>query len=1188
MSTSKASGTYSGWERWFSWILEHRALAGLLCILVLVGGLWAAPFELGAIDELRSPVSVDALPELGEQQQIVFTAWPGHSPQDIEDQISYPLSSALLGTPGVKSVRSSSSLGFSSVYAIFEDDVDFYWARTQIFERLSSLAPELLPHGVHPQLGPDATALGQVFWYTLQGQDKDGQVTGGWSQQELRTIQDWSVAPALRAVQGVSEVASIGGFVREYQVDVDPVAMRAHHVTLSQIADAVRQSNRDVGARTIELNRVEYVVRGLGKLSGQKDIEDAVIRAADHRPVRIADVAKVVVGPALRRGALDDAGAPAVGGVVVARVFENPLELIARVKAKIELVQASLPKKTLANGQTSQLKIVPFYDRSELIEDTLSTVSDALLQQFFITVLVVLVMLKSMRAASVISLMLPLGVAGTFALMRLWGVSANIMALGGIAIAIGTMVDLGIVFAESMGASVSGQGPEQDQRARLVSAAALVAPAVLTSVLTTIVSFLPVLALDQRELAVFMPLVLTKTFAMGIAFVLALVMVPGAVMLIWKRNAGAPSRMTDAEPPNHRRRWVLVALFGLALSWTWMPLGAQAGGLRNALLVAGIVGLWLGGLGVFEKNYARMLSWCLEHKRRFLALPAALTLVAALVGVGLGPLLGLFGPSVARSELGQAIERTFPGLGRDYLPGFDEGAFLFMPSTMPHASMREALDALSQTDAAIAAIPEVNRVVGKVGRVDSALDPAPLSMIETVITYHPEFRTNEQGETVRVWRDHIRNASDIWDEITKVAKRPGLSGAPKLMPISARVVMLQSGMRAPMGIRVQGMDLDTIHAFSAELEALLKEVPELEASSVFAERVVAKPYLEIVLDRIALGRYGLSIEKVQETIELGLGGKALTELVLGRERYAVRVRYMRETRDSLKALREFTVPVSSTETVPLSAVARIEYVRGPQVIKSEDSLLTSYLTFDRNGVSLVEAVSAAREHLDAKIASGALTVPIGVHYEFAGSYQNQQRSERKMLLLVPLAFCLVLFLLYLQFRRVSTVLMVCSCVAIALSGAVLLVWLYGQPWFLRLDLFGYSLREVFAVKAVNVSVAVWVGCIALIGLATDDGVVMATYLDQSFKTSPSGLNRQQIRDRVLLGARRRLSPCLMTTATTVLALLPVISSKGRGADLMMPMALPCVGGMVLEVVTLFVIPVLYCARKEREAMRSMD
>lgn len=1140
------------WERGIGWLLRHQVVSFVFAALLVLAGLMVSPFELPTGPLPRDPVPVDALPDIGDNQQIVFTTWPGRSPRDVEDQLTYPLTTALQGLPGVRTVRSSSALGFSSIYVIFDDEVDFYWARTRVLEKLSALPPGTVPDGVQPTLGPDATAVGQVFWYTLQGRSPDGEVVGGFDPDELRSIQDWTVRYALQSVPGVSEVASVGGFVREYQVDVDPDAMEAQGVTLGQVADAVRRSNLDVGARTMEINAVEYVVRGLGFVKGVGDLEQAVVLAREHTPVRVADVARVTLGPALRRGALDDAGAPAVGGVVVARHLENPKAVIEGVKARIAELEEGLPRRTLADGTVSQVTIVPFYDRTVLIDETLGTLSSALAQQMLITLVVVLVMLRTLRSAGLVTMLLPLGVLGTFVVMRASGVSANLMALGGIAIAIGTMVDIGIVFAENITQHLQGKEAPGERLKAVRVGAAEVAPAVVTSVLTTVVSFLPVFGLTAGELRLFAPLALTKTFAMGVALVLALVLLPALAMLVLR-----------GQPSQERPRWrgvewvVLGALVGL-LAWHWEPLGGQRHLIWQLLFVVGSLVVVLGGMRWFESSYEPLLRWVLAHKLAFLALPLGIVVAGG---------------------------AAWSSLGREYLPPFDEGSFLYMPTTMPHASMGEALEMMQTMDAAVAQIPEVDRVVGKLGRVDSALDPAPVSMIETVITYHPEFGVGPDGERVRQWRDHIRSPADIWAEIAAAAQVPGLTSAPVLMPIHARLIMLQSGMRAPLGVKVKGPSLQAIEAFGLALEPVLRGVEGVKASSVFADRVVGKPYLEIELDRQAIGRFGLRIVDVQEVLTVALGGVPLTTTVEGRERYPVRVRYPREERDSVEALQRIVVPTPGGEAVPLGQLASIAYVRGPQMIKAEDTFLTSYVLFDRTpDVAEVEVVEAAQAAVQAALADGSLQLPSGVSYAFAGAYEQQVRSEARLMVLVPVALALVFVLLYLQFHRVRTTAVIYSGVVVAVSGGFVLLWLYGQPWFLWTP-FGEGLRELFQVGTVNLSVAVWIGVLALVGIATDDGVVMATYLRQRFEREPPK-TVEAVRERTVEAGVRRVRPCLMTTATTVLALLPVVTSQGRGADLMVPLALPMLGGMAVELVTLFVVPVLYAAGEEYDLARS--
>lgn len=1244
-ATQGPSGQPEGaWEKLIGWFIDNRLIVFVLAGMLVGAGIYVAPFAWSVGDIPRDPVPVDALPDIGENQQIVFTEWAGRSPRDVEDQITYPLTTALLGIPGVRTVRSSSAFGFSTIYVIFNDDVEFYWSRSRVLEKLSALPPGTVPEGVTPTLGPDATALGQVFWYTLEGRDPDGNVTAGWDPDELRSIQDWTVRYALQSVDGVSEVASVGGFVREYQVDVDPEAMRAHGVSLAQVAGAVRNANLDVGARTLEVNGVEYMVRGLGFVKSLQDLESTVVVARDHTPIRVRDVGRVSLGPALRRGALDDEGAPAVGGVVVTRYMENPLAVIDAVKTKMAQIQEGLPRRTLEDGTQSQVTIVPFYDRTTLIHETLGTLSTALYQQILITMIVVLIMLRNLRSSLLISAMLPLGVLAAFVVMKIAGVDANIMALGGIAIAIGTMVDIGIVFVENMNQYLE-QAPVGSSRAAAVRrAAAEVAPAVLTSVLTTMVSFLPVFGLSASELRLFAPLALTKTFAMGGAFLLALVILPGVALMVFRVRPAAPRGPSQGVRRiassffrmEHLRDWILLGLgvfvaarvhFGvgllvvglagyrlvrpllsglanrrmewienalavltvaLLLAQDWMPLGHGQGALLNVIFVFVLIAVVMGAFRLFEWAYPRLLAGILRHKRVFMLAPLALVLFGMTAWLGFDRVFGFLPQGIRDGGPLAEISEALPGFGREYMPPFDEGSFLYMPTTMPHASIGEVLDMLSDLDAAIAQIPEVDRVVGKLGRVDSALDPAPVSMIETVVTYKSEYRETKEGERVRQWRDQIRSPQDIWNEIARVAKQPGMTSAPTLMPINARIVMLQSGMRAPMGIKVHGPSLEAIEAFGIRLEEVLKTVDTIRTETVFADRVVGKPYLEIKLDREALGRYGLSIVEVQRVLQVALGGMPLTRTVEGRERYAVRVRYMREERDSIESLGRIFVPTPGGAQIPLSQVAEVRYVRGPQMIKSEDTFLTSYVLFDRvPGVAEVEAVERAQAVISAQIADGALEVPPGVSYEFAGAYENQVRSERRLAILLPVALACVFILLYLQFHQVSTTAIIYSGVVVAVAGGFVLMWLYGQPWFLEFELFGTSMRDLFQVGTVNLSVAVWIGIIALVGIATDDGVVMSTYLKQRFDQVPAQ-SVDEVRARTLDAGTRRVRPCLMTTATTILALMPVITSQGRGSDIMMPMALPSVGGMAIEMMTLFVVPVLYCALEERRLGRRRE
>ncbi|MFW5921011.1 MAG: efflux RND transporter permease subunit, partial [Polyangiales bacterium] len=1031
------------WQAALGFFVENKLVVLILIGLLVGAGVYTSPFDWDTGEMPRDKVPVDAIPDVGENQQIVFTEWPGRSPRDIEDQITYPLTTALLGIPGVKTVRSSSVFGFSSIYVIFEEGIEFYWSRSRVLEKLSALPPGTIPEGVNPQLGPDATALGQVFWYTLEGRDPDGNVVGGWDLHELRSVQDWTVRYALQSVAGVSEVASVGGYVQEYQVDVDPDAMRGQGVTLDQVANAVRKSNLDVGARTIEINRAEYVVRGLGFVEETHDLEQAVVAVHDNKPIRVEDVAAVGLGPAQRRGALDDGGAEVVGGVVATRYGANPMEVIQRVKDEIEEIEPGLPSRTLEDGTESKVTITPFYDRTQLIEETLGTLSTALVQQILVTVIVVLLILRNIRSSLIISSILPLAVLGTFVAMKYTGVDANIMALAGIAIAIGTMVDMGIVFVENIVAHLRDAPPEASRAHVVRDAAAEVAPAVATSVATTVVSFLPVFGLTASAGKLFRPLAFTKTYAMVFALLLSMIVLPALAHLVmggrWKKRL---AKLRGDEPllsPRVQRILTIativltVVLVGITLAAEWMPLGLGEPLPLQLVFLLLLIGAILLGFAIFQHFYPRLLRWSLRHKALSLILPALITGFGLVAWLGFDTFFGWLPKWVRTSPAVSAVAHAMPGFGREDMPPFDEGSYLYMPTTMPHASIGQALDMMKQMDAAIAQIPEVERAVGKLGRADSPLDPAPVSMYETLVTYKPEYRTKPDGTRVRQWRDHIRSPDDIWKEISEAADVPGITSAPPLMPIKTRIVMLQSGMRAPMGVRVRGPDLQTIQDFALEIEEQLREVRSIDPSTVQADRIVGKPYIEIDIDRGAIARYGLKVEDVQDVIQVALGGKTLTRTVEGRERYPVRVRYMREERKDASALEQVIVPTPTGQQIPLGQLTDIRYVRGPMVIKSEDTFLVSYVTFGAKRDARGEPIEAeaaiveqAEELLERKEESGELERPAGVSYEFAGTYENIVRTEKRLMVLIPIALALIFLLLYLQFRRVSTTLIIYS------------------------------------------------------------------------------------------------------------------------------------------------------------------
>lgn len=1238
-------------------LIENKLVAVLLLVLFVGWGVVNAPFEWNTGSLPRNPVAVDAIPDIGENQQIVFTKWDGRSPQDIEDQITYPLTTSLLGIPGVKTIRSSSMFGFSSIYIIFEEDIEFYWSRSRILEKLNSLPAGLLPEAVNPALGPDATGLGQIYWYTLEGRDEKGNVTGGWDLQELRSIQDFYVKYALSSASGVSEVASIGGYVLEYQVDVNPELMKQYKIGLNEVVKAVKQSNKDVGAQTLEINQAEYLIRGLGYVKSIADLENAVVTSENFTSIRLKDIAKVSHGPATRRGILDKEGAEVVGGVVVARYGANPMEVITNVKEKINELSSGLPSKVLSDGRTSQLTVVPFYDRTELIQETLGTLEEALSLQILVTIFVIIIMVFNLRASILISGLLPIAVLMVFISMKLFNVDANIVALSGIAIAIGTMVDMGVILTENVLRHIDESDENVPMNTIVYNATAEVSGAILTAIMTTIISFIPVFTMIGAEGKLFRPLAFTKTAALIAALIVSLFLIPPfAAYLFKKRNIrtsfsymlngamiilgsvsiifGYPlglilvafgvvgilslKEMISAKRANTINIFVSAFALIFLLGEYWRPLGVDRSFFINVIFVGLICFGLLGVFTLFRKYYVRILNWALRNKVLFLSVPTAIV---------------IFGVLIMRDT------------GKEFMPSLNEGSFLLMPTSMPHSGVEENKRVLQQLDMAVASLPEIETVVGKSGRTESALDPAPLSMYENMIQYKSEYMLNENrkrqrfkvnedglfvlkdgsmvtnpnneieddnsnykaselknpfsvtssqlipddddGEYFRNWRPEIKSPDDIWKEIVRVTKLPGVTSAPKLQPIETRLVMLQTGMRAPMGIKVKGQDLKEIEAFGLQLEDILKQAEGVKNEAVFADRIVGKPYLLLDIDRDRLARYGITIEDVQQVIQISVGGMVLTQTVEGRERYGIRVRYPRELRANPSDLNDIYVPVEKGSPVPLSELVTIRYEKGPQVIKSEDTFLVGYVLFDKiDGFAEVDVVENAQALIQEKIDSGALIVPKGINYQFTGTYENQLRAEKTLGVVVPLALAIIFLILYFQFRSVSTSLMVFTGIAVAFAGGFLMIWFYGQDWFLNFSFFGENLRDLFQMHTINLSVAVWVGFIALFGIATDDGVVMATYLTQTFdRNTPE--TKQEIRASVVEAGEKRIRPCLMTTATTILALLPVLTSTGRGSDIMIPMAIPSFGGMLIALITLFVVPVLFSWKKEFQLKRAI-
>jgi Cu(I)/Ag(I) efflux system membrane protein CusA/SilA len=1188
------------------WCLRNPFLMLLAMAALIAAGAWAIR---------KTPV--DAIPDIGEKQVIVYADWPGRSPQDVDDQVAYPLTTSLTGTPGVKTIRSMSGFGFAMVFVIFSDATDYYWARSRVLERMN-VAQQRLPAGVAPVLGPDATALGQIYWYTIEGE--------GFDLAELRSVQDWYVRYQLQSVEGVSEVASVGGFVKQYQIDLHPDRMRAHRVSLMDVYEAVRKSNIDVGAKVVENEGVEFFLRGVGFVKSIEDLEKIVIRETGGTPVQLRSVATVHLGPEFRRGALDKAGVEAVGGVVLMRYGQNPREVIGRVRQKLEQLAPGLPQKTLADGRVSKLAIVPFYDRTTIVDETIDTLREALLEEIVLASLVVLLFLMHLRTTVAVLPTLPLGIASSFLLMYAFGIDSNIMSLAGLAIAIGDIADMGIIMAENIYRRLAGASPDELRTKGHVGvvheAAAEVGTAIVTAVTNTIVSFLPVFFLTDQEGKLFRPLAFTKTFAIGGSVVLAVTVVPFLCLLLFRPSprrraitaavacaVGAlamfATKAAFALGVASDRGWLLAAAVGVVAAAAvlrmarerFLPLEAN----RVSRLVA--------------RLYVPSLRWVLAHKRVFMLLPLMILFTGASVWLGIGttlaPLQGavnLFGaatrplleldhlrwqrvqhgdggvstrllwrrqdPAERGAEAAAGLRvlaegRILPGLGREFMPPLDEGSFLYMPSLLPHGSLAQAVEVNSKQDLAIASVPEVQSVVGKIGRAESALDPAPIGMMESIVVLKPEheWRTKPVERLFSGWPAVLKAPlAWLWPEQRRITKaeilgelqeRTAIPGVLPtwLQPIQTRLVMLQTGFRAMMGVKIFGSDLREIERIGLQIEQLLRDVPG--ATDVVADRIVGKPYLQIEIDRDRIARYGVNVRDVQDVIEVALGGTNLMESVEGRERYPIRVRLARDFREDAETIERINVPTAAGAQVPLAQLARISTVLGPQEIKGERGLLVGYVTMNTRDRDEVSVVQDAEALLRAAAADGRLHVPPGYYWEWSGQFENQVRATARMKILVPITLAIMFVMLYLGFRRWWIAPVIFFGVMVSASGGLVMLGLWGA----------------------NLSVAVWVGFLVLFGVVDDDGVVMSTYLEGVFADRWFA-SVDEIRAAVLDAGLKRIRPCLMTAATTIFGLLPIFWATGRGSDVMQPMAIPVMGGMAVSLVTLFIVPCLFCAVEE--------
>ncbi len=1032
------------------WSVRNRLLVLLLSLVLVGGGFYAL---------LRTPV--DAIPDLSDVQVIVKTSYPGQAPEVVQEQVTYPLTSALMSVPGAATVRGFSFFGDSYVYVIFNDDTDLYWARSRVLEYLSQIAPSL-PEAARPQLGPDATGVGWVFIYALS--DPSGQH----SLADLRAYQDWFLTFELQSLPGVAEIAPLGGMVKQYQIQLDPVALAAHKIPLSLVVNALQLSNQESGASVIEMAEAETMLRATGFIRSIADLETIPLGIDSAGvPLLLKDVASISTGPQMRRGIAELNGdGEVVGGIVVMRFGENAKATIAGVKQRIERLKSSLP---------AGIEITTVYDRTRLIDNAIDNLWQKLSEEFVVVAIVCALFLFHLRSSLVIVLSLPVGILAAFVLMKWQGINANIMSLGGIAIAIGAMVDGAIVMIENLHKHLEAeeQKPpaERSERWALISRSAQeVGPALFFSLLIITLSFLPVFALEAQEGRMFAPLAFTKTYAMGAAAILAITLVP-VLMGYFVRGHIQPE---DKNPLNR------------ALQALYLPL-----------------------------------------LQRVLARPKTLLTLVLLV----------------------ALSSLYPlkNIGSEFMPPLDEGDLMYMPTTYPGLSIGEARQVLQQTDKLIRSVPEVKTVMGKIGRAETATDPAPLTMIETFIQLKPKDQ----------WRDGITTA-DIRTELENKVQFPGLSNA-WVMPIKTRIDMLATGIKTPVGVKIAGPDLQQIQAIGQQLEGIIKTVPG--TVSAYAERVAGGRYLTLDIRREQAARYGLSVAQLQQIITTTIGGKNIIEIVEGLERYGVNLRYPQAYRDSPEALKQLFFVAPNGQLVTLGDVVDIRSEAGPAAIKSENARINGWLFVDIDGVDVGHYIDSAQSRVQQALDSGELTLPAGYSLRWSGQYEYMQRAKEKLQYVVPLTIAIIALLLYLSFSRLTEVAMILLTLPLALVGSLWLMWALGF----------------------NFSVAVGVGFIALAGVAVEIGVIMLVYLNQSYQAALALAQKQQrkvteseLRQAVINGAGLRLRPVAMTVATIAVGLLPVMLGEGTGSEIMSRIAAPMVGGTASALLlTLVVIPVLY-------------
>ena len=1020
-------------------------------VLVLIGTVFVVAAGLYSVRTLP----LDAIPDLSDVQTIVYTEYPGQAPQVVEDQVTYPLTTAMLTVPKSKVVRGFSFFGVSFVYVIFEDGTDPYWARSRVLEYLSA-AGKRLPSGVTPTLGPDATGVGWVYQYAIVAKQQ--------TLAELRSLQDWVVRFGASRAEGVAEVASVGGFVKQYNVVVDPNRLRAQGISLKALRDAIRSSNADVGGRTVELSEFEFMVRGRGYLKSVADIENIVLKTEAGTPLRVRDIARVELGPDERRGITEMNGEGEVaGGIILQRFGANALNVIEGAKQRLAEVAASLPKGT---------EILPVYDRSQLIEAAIDTLKHTLVEESVIVALVCIVFLLHLRSALVAILMLPVGILMALGAMHLLGIGANIMSLGGIAIAVGAMIDAAIVMIENAHKHLERAPPGKPRVEILVEAAAEVGPSLFFSLLVITVSFLPIFTLENQEGRLFGPLAFTKTFAMGAAALLSVTLVP-ALMVLFVRGRIVPEH-------------------------------------RNPL--------------------NRFLIWVYRPVIKVVLRAKVLTILLAVVALGL---------------------TIWPArqLGSEFMPDLNEGTLMYMPTTLPGISVTQAGELLATQDRIIKSFPEVASVYGKAGRASTATDPAPTEMFETIISLKPKAE----------WRPGVTLAS-LKAEMDKALQFPGVSNA-WTQPIRARIDMLSTGIRTPVGIKIYGTDLTQMEKVARQVEAVVRAVPG--TSSAYAERVIGGYFLDITPDREALGRYGLMVGDVQDVIATALGGESVTNTVEGRERYTVNVRYPRAFRSDPQSIAtEVQVPLPGGGTVPLGEVAKVQLTRGPTSIRTENGQLAVYIFVDLTGRDLGGYVAEARDAVNKEV-----QLPQGMSVQWSGQFEYLERAEARLKIVVPVTLLIIFLLLYLNFRRLTETLIVMLSLPFSLVGGVWLMWWMGF----------------------NMSVAVAVGFIALAGVAAETGVIMLIYLDHAWDEQRAEVaaagreaTRADLYRAIMVGAVERVRPKMMTVVAIMAGLVPILWSTGSGSEVMQRIAVPMIGGMVSStVLTLVVIPAIYGLVKAR-------